>query len=197
MNQNPDPNQNQNQNQNPNPNPNPNPNQYTYTAPEAPNTNGTAQNGNTYTGAGGYNAYSAPNSYQYAAPAYQPPVNEKKSSGLAITSFIFGLLSLISCCFCFGCYGALNILFGVVAVILALVDRSKQKSFSGLALAGLICGIIGVILGVIMLVVLAMAFGSGDIEFNGNWEDFFKQFEEMEGFEDFYNSYGYSEIIPQ
>lgn len=167
---------NSNPNQNPNQTPNQTPNQYYYTDP------GTQQNG-TGTGTGAGNSYSVPNSYQYAAPAYQPPVNEKKSSGLAITAFIFGLLSLISCCCCLGCYGALNILFGVVAVILALVDRSKQKSFSGLALAGFICGIIGVILGIVLLAFIVIAINSGDIDIsaleNGNWEDFFKQFEEF------------------
>lgn len=33
----------------------------------------------------------------------------------------------------------------IVAIVLALVDRSKKKAFSGFTIAGLICGIIGIV----------------------------------------------------
>jgi hypothetical protein len=87
----------------------------------------------------------APAAYQ----ASQPP-----SQGLAITSLICGILSLVGCCAWF-----VMLPVGLVAVVLGFVALSKVKNDparyagKGMARAGLITGILGLIASGVMAVV--------------------------------------------
>jgi hypothetical protein len=72
---------------------------------------------------------------------------KKHHSTLSVVSMVFGICSLFLCCCCAG------VSCGVVALILAIVDRVQEGKFSGYATAGLICGIIGIVLGMVMSIV--------------------------------------------
>ena len=90
--------------------------------------------------------YGANNDYQ------QPP----QSNGMAIASLILGIISIpISCC-----YG-IGLIFGIIAIILGFVSKSKNDpvsgKLSGLALAGIICGAIGCAFSVIMIIIYIAA----------------------------------------
>lgn len=77
-----------------------------------------------------------------------PPVPQTKTSGLAITSLVFGILS-VTCC---------GLISGIVAIITGHIARSRIKSGggteggAGLALAGLIMGYLSIVLTIIAIV---------------------------------------------
>ena len=78
---------------------------------------------------------------------------EKKKNGFAIASMVCGIVGavfmIIGLCgfytFCCCCCWPIAIPASVCAVIFAFVDRSKNKQFCGMTIAGLICGIIGIV----------------------------------------------------
>ncbi len=73
------------------------------------------------------------------APYQQPPADPGK--GMAIAALVLGIISF----FCFPAVtGLLGIIFGSVA-------RSKGTRSGGMAMGGIICGIIGIVLWIIML----------------------------------------------
>ena len=124
------------------------------TAPSAPNAqpagNTYGQNGaNPY---GNVNPYSQTNPYTtsynnpYSNPYAGPDPNARgpePAQGLAIASLVLGILSF----FCFG------IISGVLAIIFATMAKSSGNK-SGMATAGMVCGVIGLVLTVLGLFVL-------------------------------------------
>lgn len=79
---------------------------------------------------------------------------QKKNSEMAIASLVLGICSVVLCCCCAG------VSCGVVAVVLAIVDKNERGRFSSFATVGLICGIIGIVFGV---VISAFSFVYSDI----------------------------------
>lgn len=82
----------------------------------------------------------------------------QRNNGMAIASLIVGILSIPAC---FG-YG-LGLVMGIVAIVLGVLARKKvklgQAGQGGLALGGIITGIVGVVLGAIFLAMVVFAFG--------------------------------------
>lgn len=80
-------------------------------------------------------------------PANVPPAAPAPSSpnGWAIASLIFGILALVICTCCCGGSGWLPLILGAVAIIFAVISRKGGK-MSGVAVGGLVCGIIAVAL---------------------------------------------------
>ena len=76
-----------------------------------------------------------------------------KTSGLAIASLVLGILSIPTCC----CYG-FGMLIGIAAIItgamgISQVNKAPQEfGGKGMAIAGLVCGIVSVVLGILSLV---------------------------------------------
>ena len=91
-----------------------------------------------------------------SAPDYGGNRPEDVPNTLGVVSFILGLIGFW---FCSGCCPPLSI----VAIVLACLDRKKAGRFRGMAIAGLVFGIIGLIATVIfgaffvILLVLGMA----------------------------------------
>ena len=98
-------------------------------------------------------------------PQYGPVPPKQGTDVLGIVSLVTGILSLLGCCCTW-----LGIVFGIAAVVCAVLSRnqSANRKFSGMAVAGLVCGIIGLSLGVIGILVNILY---GD--------DILKQVEEM------------------
>jgi hypothetical protein len=91
--------------------------------------------------------YYAPNQ-QYNAPMYPAP--QPKNSGKAIASLVLSLVSILITCTAPVC-GILSIIFGA----LALKDTAPNKMRGrGMAMAGLIVGIISVIIAILYYFVL-------------------------------------------
>ena len=129
-----------------NPNPNPNPNPY-----GQPNSYGQSNpygqtNPNPY---GQTNPYGQPNPYDQNNPygnPYGTNPNMKPTQpyqGFAIASLVLGILSF----FCFG------IIAGGLAIAFAAIAKSNGNK-SGMATAGLVCGIVGVALTVLGLLAI-------------------------------------------
>ena len=140
---------------NPNPESNPygqpagNPNPYGQTAGN-PNPYGQpAGNPNPY-GQPVTNPYGNPNPYgqpnPYGNPYGMPDPNMKQAQpyhGLAIASLVLGILSF----FCFG------LIAGGLAIVFAAIAKGNGNK-SGVATAGLVCGIVGFVLTLISLTVI-------------------------------------------
>lgn len=84
---------------------------------------------------------------QYA-PYMQQPI-EKKSSGMAITALVLGILGLLT--FLIG-GGVLSL----IALILGIVSKKKQPQNNGMAVAGIVLGAVGLALSLIIVVLLVL-----------------------------------------
>ena len=87
----------------------------------------------------------------FETPVYEQPVYaepEKKSNTKAILALVFGILSvLISCCCTY-----LGIALAIAAIILAVVSKKDNNGkMSGMAIAGMICGIFSIVLCVVSI----------------------------------------------
>ena len=93
---------------------------------------------------------------QNPTPQYAPDPFEDKpvpaSRGLSITSLVLGILSVLGCC----CCTPLGAALGVVAVVLAIVYSKRAGKLDGMALAGLILGIIGIVFSVIAIIIVGL-----------------------------------------
>ena len=96
----------------------------------------------------------------------QSSVNDYSNSndgnnGLAIASMVFGILSLISSCCSFVMFpisSAVTIIIAMIAIVLGVIWRiTENRSGKGMALCGLICGIIGLLVS-IMFIVMSIFF---------------------------------------
>lgn len=123
--------------------------------------NGQYNPNDPYTMNGSYDPnaqYGMPNynqSYQpYQENIYAQPGESKSANGKAVASLVCGIFSLLLCC----CYGVPAIILGVIAIILAVfAKKDNMGQFPGMAIAGLILGIIGIVMGVIYLLVFVLA----------------------------------------
>lgn len=73
---------------------------------------------------------------------------QPQKSGLAIASMVLGIIGLVLSC----CVPYVPILLGLLAVILGGVSLAKKQGGKGMAIAGLICGIITLIPAIILIV---------------------------------------------
>ena len=116
----------------------------------------------------------------YTQPPYtqpQPEPAKEKTDGLSIGALVCGILSLICCC-----CGWLSIALGVGAVIFAVMSKKGSPKMSGMALGGMICGIIGG--GIALISVIAGLFMNS----TGLVEDLINEFSP---------NHGYNDIVPE
>lgn len=111
---------------------------------------------------------------------------DTRSAGMAVASLILGITGVVlSCCVYPG------IIFGSLAVILALLSRGGEKNVTGYATAGLVLGIIGIAAGICMfvysLVTLYVTFGGWDAYIN----EIYRAIEQVpsEGYSNWYHAY--------
>ena len=138
-------------------------------------------------------AYEAPT---YEAPATEPVFAEAPSKsggkGLAITSLILGIVSVvlalgfICCCGTFS--SLLSIVPAVIGLILAVVAKKKGAT-GGLCKAGLILSVIALVISVVLLLISIFIFIMALASSGGDFEMIIEEF--MEGFEEGFNA-GYN-----
>ncbi len=75
-------------------------------------------------------------------------MNEKKSVGLAVASMVLGIVSLLFGC----CFWYVTIPAAVIAVILAAISISKHMGGKGMAISGLVTGIISLVPAIIIMI---------------------------------------------
>lgn len=101
----------------------------------------------------------------YYPPPPPPPAH---TNGKSIASLVLGILSVIT--------PYIGLLFGIVAIILSALSlkeiRNRHEGGRGLAIAGLVCGIVGTIIYALLIlffvVIILFAVGSGDSFSNYN-----------------------------
>ncbi len=86
------------------------------------------------------------NPYQYG---YNQPVQQTNGSkGLAITSLVLGIITLIGSAFVIG-----TLPFALAAIITGVIAITKNKAGKGMAIAGVITAIIGAVISCILIAV--------------------------------------------
>lgn len=79
----------------------------------------------------------------------EPPVADNNlGKGMATASLVLGILGLLFFC----CCTYLGIILGALAIIFACVSRSQAGYFRGLAMAGLILGIIATLISIVAII---------------------------------------------
>lgn len=75
-------------------------------------------------------------------------VEPKKSVGLAVASMVLGIVALVLSC----CFPWVTIICALLAVVLGGASIAKKMGGKGMAIAGLVCGIIGLVPAVVLLI---------------------------------------------
>ncbi len=87
----------------------------------------------------------------FGAPVPPPGTPKKPARGMAITSMVMGILSIVLC-YSLACF---NIIPGILAVVFALVaPKNENGKMQGMAIAGLVCGIVGTVMGLGIIFIL-------------------------------------------
>lgn len=86
---------------------------------------------------------------------YPPPMAPAKTNGKSIATLILGILSII--------VPYIGFILGIIAIIFASISlkeiKNKNEQGRGLAIAGLVCGIVGTVLyGIILAFLVAFLF---------------------------------------
>lgn len=108
----------------------------------------------------------------YAFQSVMNDPSKPKTKAFSILAMVFGILSVICCCL-----GWVSALLGVVAIVFVVIANRHLGYFDGMAIAGLVLGIIGTLLGVLILI--------GGLMFTEEYytEDFYRQFFEDNGYD--------------
>lgn len=104
------------------------------------------------------------------------PNGRRKTYGWSLASMISGILSVICCC-----TGYAGIVFGVLAIIFAVISRRNLGYFDGMSVAGLVLGIIGFVLGIAVIVATYTLDDEFFEEYNKYLEDYLKEMEDAGG----------------
>lgn len=72
---------------------------------------------------------------------------QKRKNGFSIASLVLGILSIACCCFNY-----IPLILGILSVIFAIIDKKNNATMNGMAIAGLICGIVSIVLALISIV---------------------------------------------
>ncbi len=72
-----------------------------------------------------------------------------KTMGWSLASLILGVISIACCCLSYA-----GVIFGIAAIIVAVIARRSLGYFDGMCIAGLLLGIFGVVFGVAMIILI-------------------------------------------
>jgi hypothetical protein len=84
---------------------------------------------------------------QYPQAQYSQPAPADGPKGFAITSMVLGICSLV--------IPYAGIILGILAVVFGAVSRNKNESGRGMAIAGLVTGIVALALWLIVIIIVA------------------------------------------
>lgn len=101
------------------------------------------------------------------------PNGRRKTYSWSVSSLICGIISVVCCCIGYGA-----VVLGILAIVFSIISRKNLGYFDGMAVAGLVLGIMGFILGGAILVSTYII----DEEFIEEYTRYLEQYmEELEG----------------
>lgn len=71
---------------------------------------------------------------------------KRKTHAFSVVSLVTGIFSILCCCSAYG-----GLVLGVCAIVFAIVSRRHLGYFEGMALAGLVCGIMGTLFSLLII----------------------------------------------
>ena len=95
----------------------------------------------------------------------------KRKNGFSIAALVLGIVSIVCCCISY-----LGLVCAALAIVFAILDKKQNAGMNGMALAGLICGIIGAVIAVYTIVDGILNPVELDEAF---WDEYFKMLEEL------------------
>ena len=123
--------------------------------------------------------YQQPQQPQYQQPYQQPPYQQpgypqapKQSNPMAIGALVCGIIGVIFCWF--GWFSFVALVLSVIGIILGAKGMQVAKttnSGKGLAIAGLVCGIVGTALSLIAVIcyICVLSAANDIINYSGYW----------------------------
>ena len=96
--------------------------------------------------------YRTEGAYQTYTGETFDPLPRKESNTFSVLSLVLGILSIVAIC----CCGS-SLLFGIAAIVFAMIGRARTGDLDGMAIAGLVMGIIGAVLGVVGVMITALS----------------------------------------
>ena len=123
--------------------------------------------------------YQQPQQPQYQQPYQQPPYQQpgypqapKQSNPMAIGALVCGIIGVIFCWF--GWFSFVALVLYVIGIILGAKGMQVAKttnSGKGLAIAGLVCGIVGTALSLIAVIcyICVLSAANDIINYSGYW----------------------------
>ena len=147
-----------------------------------------------------FNFNSTPEQEPFQPFEQVPPAPASRGAkGFSIAALSLGIASIAGtcCCCCCGLF-FIPLLCGVLAIVFAILAkvRSQDKKFSGLAIAGLILGIIGVVLSLIFFSFLLVIPSMIDEEFLLEYEAILREELGDEMFEEYFGEIFSEELVP-
>lgn len=100
---------------------------------------------------------------------YKQIMEDKQKNRIwSVGSLVIGIFSVLCCCFEWP-----GLIFGVLAIVFAILSRKNLGYFDGLAIAGVILGIFGTVFSVFMIL------GGYFIESSEFYDEFITEFEKQ------------------
>lgn len=112
---------------------------------------------------------------------YQNPYNNTKpnpnNQGMAIASMVCGILSICTC----WCYGIVGLILAILALVFYGIHKKSNPGVkSGVATAGLVCGIVGLVLSIVSVLLFAYTIIHYDeLVDEANKSSFYNRFKEF------------------
>ncbi|EXX85325.1 hypothetical protein BG53_08985 [Paenibacillus darwinianus] len=111
--------------------------------------------------------YSSEPPNPFSRPQPQPP----KTNGKSIAALVLGILSIV--------IPYLGLIIGIIAIVFSSISLKEIKRSGeqgkGLAIAGLVCGIVGTALYAVIILIVLLAFSifssSGEFNYSANLAD--------------------------
>jgi len=98
---------------------------------------------------------------QLSSETPPPPVNQPpESNGLAVASFVLGLISTVSICICY-----ISIPLAITGLILGIVAKKRSEG-NGMRTAGIVLSIFGIFISLAYLLLIVIIIATEETNYN-------------------------------
>ena len=118
-----------------------------------------------------------PNNQNEPGGNYYPPYDplmtpaKREGKGFSIAAMILGIFSVVCCCLT-----PVSLICSILAIVFSILGRLRSGYFNGMAMAGLVCGIIAFVLGAYSIISSLL----NPVQIDKEWmEQYFAMLEEL------------------